>query len=73
MPASRQDYLGDDDAAETRLVAVKEKVAYKLSLLGDAGIRKPKEVLEFMQNVKSQKYDAVDILSPKNSTAASRV
>ncbi len=39
---SRQDFLGDDEEAETRMIALKEEVTYKLSLLGNAGITKPK-------------------------------
>ena len=56
VPASsRQDFLGDDEEAETRMTALKEVVTYKLSLLGDAGITKPKEVLEFAKNVQHKK------------------
>ena len=55
LARTRQPALGDDEDAETRLAEVKEKVAYKLSLLGDVGITKPKQVLECMEDVTFKK------------------
>ena len=55
LARTRQHVLGDDEDAETRLAEVKEKVAYKLSLLGDVGITKPKQLLDFMGDVTFKK------------------
>ena len=55
LARTRQPALGDDEDAETRLAEVKEKVAYKLSLLGDVGITKPKQLLDFMGDVTLKK------------------
>ena len=55
LARTRQPALGDDEDAETRLAEVKEKVAYKLSMLGDVGITKPKQVLDFMEDVTFKK------------------
>ena len=78
--SSRQDFLGDEEAAETRMTAIREEVTYKLSLLGEAGITKPKEVLEFAKNVQYKKVGGQQLTceclfcgTHINSTGATRL
>ena len=46
-----QDRLGDYEERHERRLALNEEVNTKLEALGPAGITKPKELLNFMDNV----------------------
>ena len=51
----RQPGLGDDEDVAERLLVLQEEVATKMALFGNAGIVKPKQVMDFTKNITYKK------------------
>ena len=76
----RQPGLGDDEDVAERLLVLQEEVATKMALFGNAGIVKPKQVMDFTKNITYKKVGGQQLSAECifcgaviNSTGATRV